>query len=493
MTEVVGVSLGVTAPQAPAGLPLCVDLDGTLLAIDSLQETVVDAVRRDWRVLFRLPGWLLQGRAMLKRHLADAAPVDPALLPYNHDFLDWLKEERRSGRSLILATASDRRTAEAVAAHLGIFDAVIATDGENNLKGAAKADQLCKHFGERGFAYAGNDRADLAVWPRAGGAVVVRANAGVTRRARAMTQVEREFPRKGNRLLLLARAMRLYQWVKNLLVFAAPAAAHQLLVPDILADSLLMFLSFGLTASGIYLMNDVADLPSDRQHPRKRLRPFASGALPVMAGLIGGPALVLLGLLIAAGLGASSLVVLISYAIISTAYSLGLKKLPLVDVFILAGLYTIRIVAGGMATNIFVSHWLLSASGFFFLGLAFLKRFVELNQMDDGASNAGSRRGYGSGDTQVLMMMGVSSGFIACLVLALYVSSEPAIQYYAQPGLLWGVVPLACFWICRLWLSGLRGYVHDDPIVYAAKDWVSRCVLVASALLAIGASVGLGR
>jgi 4-hydroxybenzoate polyprenyltransferase len=369
---------------------------------------------------------------------------------------------------------------------------VIATDSGANLKGAAKAARLAERFGERGFAYAGNDGADLAVWSRAGAAVLVNADPQTTRRARDLVPLEREFPRSGGRLLVLARAMRLYQWVKNLLVFVAPMAAHTLFQPGPFAAALVMFIAFGLTASGIYLLNDVADLPSDRRHPRKRERPFASGALPIVIGLALGPLLIVAGVGLAIALGWKSVVVLTAYAATSIAYSLGMKKLPLVDVFMLAGLYTIRVVAGGVAADVPVSNWLLSASGFFFLGLAFLKRYVELTRVAASEAPGSLRRGYYAGDAAVLQMMGVCSGFVACLVLALYISSEPALKHYAQPDMLWGAVPLLAFWICRLWLSGMRGYVHDDPIVYAAKDWVSWSVVVAMGIVGLGATMGLG-
>jgi 4-hydroxybenzoate polyprenyltransferase/phosphoserine phosphatase len=485
------VEASVSSVESPATdtLPLCVDLDGTLLRIDSLHEATVEAMQRDWRVSFRLVRWLSSGKAELKQHVAEVAATDPALLPYNEQLVEWLRAEKARGRSIVLATASDRRLANAVAAHLGLFHAVIASHDGTNLKGAAKAQRLADRFGERGFCYVGNDAADLAVWRRAGGAVVVNAAPAIVRQARKAAPLERVFPREGNWLRALVRAMRLYQWVKNLLVFVAPLAAHSLLDSGTLLPVVAIFLAFGLTASGIYLLNDIADLRADRSHPRKRNRPFASGELPVAYGLVAGPLLVLAGLITAVVTSQFALAVLLVYAVGSIAYTVELKKKPLVDVFLLAALYTIRVVAGSAAVGVLPSQWLLSASAFFFLGLAFLKRYVELAGPRETGANDLSRRGYLSEDAAVLQTMGICSGFISCLVLALYVSSEPALQLYAQPGVLWGVVPLVAFWVCRLWLSGMRGYVHDDPIIYAARDWVSWCVMACMAILGAVATI----
>lgn len=480
-----------TAGLALDGLPLCVDLDGTLLQVDSLHEIAVGALRRDWWSLFRIPGWLISGKALLKQRLAEAAPVDVDILPYNNELLEWLRAERARGRKVVLATASDQQTAKAVAEHLGVFESVVASDGDSNLKAEAKAERLCAIFGQGRFSYAGNDSADLAVWARAGAAVIVNASPDVARRARLLAPVEREFVRSGNHWVALAKAVRMYQWIKNLLVFAAPLAAHRMLESSTVGHVVTIFIALSLTASGIYLLNDIADLSSDRRHPRKRRRPFASGALPIAYGLILGPLLVIAGLAIAGSLRWSALLVVLSYAAVSIAYSFVLKKLPLVDVFTLAGLYTVRVVAGSIAVGTVASNWLLSASGFFFLGLAFLKRYVELTRAPEGLM-AGWRRGYGAVDATVLQMMGVCSGFVACLVLAMYISSEPALRLYAQPDLLWAVVPLALFWNCRLWLSGIRGYVHDDPIVYAARDWVSWCVIASVVAIGVIATLGVG-
>lgn len=470
-------------------LPLCVDLDGTLLLGDSLHESTINAVRADWRSLFNLPAWLIAGKAIFKRRVSEVAPIDPAELTYNEPFLEWLRSQQTAGRTLVLATAADRLIADRVAAHLGVFESVIASDGTNNLKGSNKADRLCERFGHRGFAYAGNDSADLAVWSSAGAAVVVNADPGVARRARAATTVEREFPRPRGQLAALLRAMRPHQWVKNLLCFVSPLAGHMLFNGDALGRVTAMLVAFSLTASGIYLLNDIADLSADRRHPRKRLRPFASGALPISVGLAAAPLLLLTGFAIGLVLGWGSAFVLVAYALASVGYSAGMKRLPLVDVFMLAGLYTLRIVAGAVAAGAGSSNWLLSTSAFFFLGLAFLKRYVELDRV---ASSANSRRGYVPQDVGMIQTMGIASSFTSCLVLALYISSNPALHYYRQPDLLWGVVALAAFWSCRLWLSAGRGYVHDDPIVYAARDWVSWCVVACSVLVAIAATFGFG-
>ncbi len=453
-------------------LPLCVDLDGTLVQTDTLHEQTLRLLQARPTAAFQLPGWLSGGRSGLKRRIAGEVSLDAATLPYRGDFLQWLRDERAAGRSLILATAADQSIADGVAQHLDLFDEVIGSDGATNLKGQAKADALVDRFGVGGFAYAGDSACDLAVWRQAGAAVLVDPPAAVEREVQ-QDKIERRFGRPKGRARALLKAMRVYQWVKNGLVFLPMIMGHAYGAATVTAAALI-FVAFSLTASGIYLLNDLLDLDADRAHPRKRRRPFASGDLPLSYG-IASPILVLIGLLIASTVNVGSVAVLLVYAGTTTAYSTRLKTLPVVDVFVLAGLYTVRVLAGGVATNIVVSVWLLAFSSFLFLSLAFLKRTGELLAMVADGRDETSRRGYRAGDVGLVESMGVASAFIAVLVLSLYVDTDMASSMYVAPRILWFLVPLVLFWLCRMWFAAIRGQMTDDPIVYAAKEpgsWV---------------------
>ena len=473
--------VGKTA-DATHTLPLCVDLDGTLLAIDTLQEAAVATCLRDPRTLFAIPGWLAQGKARLKAALAERWDFDPALLPYHLDFLAYLQEQKARGRTLVLATAADRRIAQKIADHLGLFDDVIASDGDRNLGGAAKAAALVERFGAKGFVYAGNARADIAVWQEAAAAVVVSASSRVRLVAKTLAPVEQTFDRQGSRAYGLVRALRPYQWVKNLLVFVPLVCVAAFRDAEGWRAAAECFAAFCCIASAIYLLNDIGDLAADRGHPRKSRRPFASGAVPISWGLALAPVLLAMsGVLGWFGGAPRDLAI---YALLSLAYNLKLKEMPLVDIFVLAALYTVRLFGGGEASGYPVSLWLLGFSSFMFLSLALIKRVSELRRVAQQRRPvpeklAAARRGYMTHDIPLLEMMGIASCFTSALVLALYVQSDTAIDSYLHPKLLWSIVPLMLFWQCRLWMSTTRNYMHDDPIVYAARDWVSWAVFAA--------------
>ena len=461
---------------------LCVDLDGTLLLTDSLHEQLVRLLSSRPQSLWSMVGWLRQGRAHFKAEVASRVELDPALLPYNPSLLAYLQEQKQAGRRLVLATAAHRRVAEPIAAHLGLFDDVMCTDGEHNLRGPAKADALRQRFGEQGYSYVGNDAHDLPVWAGARRALVVSADRGLPDRVDASVERVFEAPRAGMRDVL--SAVRVQQWAKNVLVFVPLVTAGLWQAPAPMLAALYTFVLFSLVASGVYLLNDVADLDADRRHERKRTRPLAAGRLPLLPAAAGGAVLILCGLGGAALAGASLSMVLLAYVALTTAYTSVLKTWPLVDVFALAGLYSVRIVAGSVAVGVPLSIWLLSFSGLLFLSLAFLKRYVETSDLErQGRDGLVSRRGYFAAEHQLLMTMGIASSFAAAIVLSLYVDNDTARAIYGSPLALWALVPLTLFWLCRLWLAAGRGCVDDDPVVYAARDWVSRLVLVAGAAI----------
>ena len=244
-------------------------------------------------------------------------------------------------------------------------------------------------------------------------------------------------------------------------------------------SAILMFLAFSAAASGMYLANDLLDLAADRQHARKRSRPFARGALSLHVGLIASPLLLLAGFGLGAATGALPTVLL--YVFGSIAYTFYLKSWPIADVFLLAALYTTRLFGGGIATGYHVSLWLLAFSSFLFLSLAIVKRVSELMTLSSQDGGRAAGWGYRLNDTGILQLIGVASSFASSIVLAFYIQSGLGAGLGTSPTsptLSWALVPLILFWQCRIWLSTARGRMHDDPIIFAAHDWVSWLVAI---------------
>jgi len=472
-------------------LPICVDLDGTLVKTDLLLETFINVVKNDWVNLFRVPAWFFLGKAAAKEKLAKISSIDPATIPYNEKLLEYLKKERLNGGKIVLATASDQQIAGQIALHLGIFDDVVASDGITNLKGEAKTKVLVERYGERGFVYVGNSRTDLKVWQRANSAILVNTGRSIPKAAAALCPVEGEFLDTKSSLQGLIKEARPHQWLKNLLVFISPMAAHLLFNPTTFFHTLLAFVVFCFAASGIYIINDLFDLETDRRHPRKRNRPFASGDLPLQYGLAG-PIFIGIAIALGSALSLEFILIVYVYVTLSLSYSQFLKTKPLVDVFCLALLYTIRVVAGGVVAKSGVSIWLLNFSGFLFLSLGFLKRYAEYSISTNGEKIVlSSRRGYTEHDSLLIIIMGVCSSFVSTLVFAFYVNSTQGVLAYKTAYLMWGIVPLVLFWQLRLWLATVRGYMHDDPVVYAAKDKISYLVMAIVVVIYLLASLGL--
>jgi 4-hydroxybenzoate polyprenyltransferase/phosphoserine phosphatase len=467
-------------PRLNAAVPLCVDLDGTLVRTDMLFESLVAALRRNPLVAFLVPFWLMGGRANLKQHLARHAPFDPAVLPYDEDLVALLRRERAAGRRILLATASDVRIAEAIARHLGVFDEVVASDGRRNLKAGVKAAHLAERFGERGFDYIGNGAADVPVWSRARTAYLVAGRPGMAQRVAAAGAEVRHLERRRGAPWPLVRVLRVHQWAKNLLVFVPLLTAHRLADPQAVNAALLAFVAFSFAASATYILNDLADLEHDRRHPGKRRRALASGELPVWVGTVLAPQLLLLAFVVALPLPPLFLLELGCYTAATVAYSLWLKRIVLVDVFMLAGLYAVRILAGAAAIEVPVSHWLLVFSLFMFLSLALAKRFTELSGLAkrEGIDTPG--RGYRAVDRAPVGIFGAATGTISVLVFALYITSPEVRVLYARPELLWMACPILLYWVTRVWLLAYRDELHEDPVIFALRDPVSLALGVAT-------------
>jgi 4-hydroxybenzoate polyprenyltransferase len=465
--------------------PLCVDLDGTLAKSDTLIDSLLVLARTHPLLLFALPGQLLHGKAALKAFITSHVSLDVAHLPYNRPLLEYLREERARGRALYLVTGADVRLAERVAAHLGIFNGVLGSDGAVNLTGHRKLDRLRAQFGDAEYGYIGNDTPDLPLLAHAAEGMVANPSLGLRMGMRSRgIRPGRIFAERGNGFWSAIRAMRLHQWAKNLLIFLPLLLEHSRDAHRLLS-ALLAFICFSLTASSAYIVNDLLDIEADRRHPQKRLRPFAAGDLSALAGAA--LVAIFLGLAFA---GARLLPLgfggwLLLYLGTTLAYSWYLKRIALVDVLVLSGLYTLRLLAGSAATGSHISHWLAGFSIFLFFSLAIVKRFAELQNVRSSGLPPRNGRGYLVADTDQLRSFGTSSAFAATMVFAIYISSYDVVMLYRHPELLWLIMPLMILWLCRVWLLASRGELNEDPLVFAFTDRMSLAIGVAIAAIAV--------
>lgn len=463
---------------------LCVDLDGTLVKSDTLVDSTLALARYRPSMLLKIPGWLFQGKAALKRNITASVSLDVAHLPYNRELLQYLEQQHAEGRSIYLATAADSALAHRIAAHLDLFDGVLASDGNLNLAGHNKLAAFRKTFGDN-FCYIGNALPDLPLLENCQHPMVANPTRGLRSALRkAKIAPARVFSEKVSPFKAWLKALRIHQWAKNILLFLPMLLGHAI-KPALIAASLLAFVSFGLCASATYVVNDLLDIEADRLHPRKRRRPFASGDLSALTGV--GVILVLLMASLALALTVPHAITRISpdlalrrpyqflvwlgiYAVTTLAYSLRLKRAVLVDVIVLSGLYTIRILAGSAATGVDASAWLGSFSIFFFLSLAFVKRFAELENLRERGGEVAKGRGYHISDLEQLRSLGSASGYVSVAVLTLYISNLDAAQLYTHTKRLWLLIPVLLLWISQLWLLASRGELNEDPVVYAITD-----------------------
>ena len=463
--------------------PLCVDLDGTLVATDTMAEGFVGLLKiAPWRVFGALAA-LASGRPKLKRYLAQNAPVDPATLPYREEVLDEMRRAREDGRQVLLVTASDQRTADAVAAHVGQFDEAIGSDGERNLKANRKAEFLVSRFGVGGFQYVGDSSADLPVWKAANEAIMVCPSSSVRRRAEQSLPKVTVLSKRPNKWKAAVKELRPHQWAKNILLFVPLYFSHQYTNLDLVVTALMAFLAFSFCASSIYVLNDLVDLPADRQHRSKRQRPLAAGTLSIPEGIALSLASLALSITLAAAcVNPKFILVLFGYVALTTAYSFVLKQRMIIDVLTLASLFTYRVMAGGVAVEVKLSPWLLAFSIFFFTSLAFVKRYSELIQVKGVGGHSLKGRNYVPADIPIITSAGPASGLLAVLVFALYINSPAMLEYYSRPEALWGICLILVYWIMRIWFLAARDRMHDDPVLFAVKDKIS---LAAGALVVV--------
>ncbi|MCH2202857.1 MAG: UbiA family prenyltransferase [Fuerstiella sp.] len=448
---------------------------------DVFAEGLLSAVQRHPGRLFYLFTQLPEGYAACKRTLAEIWQPDFDHLPLNEEIVALIHEHRSLGCPVILATATDRIWADQIAGVSSLFDAVLASDGKTNLKGAEKLTairKLCRDNGYRTFSYAGDSPDDIAIWKAADVAYVVSSASRLVRRVRGagLAQVH-VLPRTKNTSREILKALRPWQWVKNSLLFVPLIAAHNAPQFSQVLNAVFAFLMMSLIASGLYVVNDLLDLAEDRCHPVKCRRPFAAGTLPLRYGPVLSAGLLICGFSLAALLlNPLFSAIMALYLVFAVIYSAGLKKVAVADVIFLSALYTLRIVAGGVATDIAVSDWLLTLSVFLFTSLAFAKRHAELLRLQSESKIRAQGRGYVVSDLDLVRQFGMISGYIAVLVFALY-AADPRIQsQYSRPSVLWLVCPVALFWISHIWVSATRGLLNEDPIVFALKNRVSLLV-----------------
>lgn len=480
----------LTTNTAEKELPLCVDLDGTLIATDTLHEAFLILLKSKPWIIFLLPFWLLKGRYYFKEKIYSSSVPDFSTFPFNREVLKFVKSEAEKGRKIVLATATFESLAKRAAEQIGIFSEVYGSKDSINLKSKNKRDKLVLLFGEKGFDYIGDSNSDLEVFASARFSYLVNPSKSLQSKAESTSNVKMIFSEKYNIFKLVIKQIRVYQWVKNILIFLPMLMAHIISQVNLFQNTTFAFFAFSFLASSVYVLNDLLDLESDRKHPRKKNRPLASGKLPILLGLIMAPMLFLMGFGISLFfLHPIFTATLAVYFALTTAYSFALKKIYILDIILLASLYTIRLIAGAAATQVAISPWLLGFSMFLFMSLATVKRYTELLVMKQNNREKTSGRGYYTDDIELLLAAGVGSGLISVMVFALYANSKETLALYSNPHLLYGAAPLLLYWILRIWFKAHRGEMNDDPIVFTGKDPASYFIGLLIVILVIGAAL----
>jgi len=476
-------------PDSVLMRPLCVDLDGTLVKSDTLVDSLLVLLRTHPQSALKTLRWVLAGKAAFKAQVSNLVSLDVAHLPYNRPLLTYLEQERGQGRRIYLATGADSRLAESIAAFLGIFDGVLASDGSTNLTSSNKLASLRAEFPGEDFDYIGNARPDLPLLEHAGAAMLANPHASLEALIKSRNvNIHRHFEDRLPRRKAFLKAIRVHQWAKNVLVFVPLLLAHELKLPLIL-HAVLAFFCFSLCASSTYIVNDLLDLEADRKHPKKRYRPFAAGDLQVATGVAIILAFLTLGILGALFLPSAFLGWLVLYLIVTLSYSLALKRVVLVDVIVLSGLYTVRMLAGGAATGTTISTWLAGFSVFLFFSLAMVKRFSEMQNLRERGNVPSNGRGYLISDIEQLRSFGTASAYAAVVVFSLYISGSNVTTLYHHPVRMWLIVPLMLLWISRVWLLASRGEMNEDPVIFAMTDRMS--LLIGLAVIAIAVFAAL--
>lgn len=467
-------------------LPLVIDLDGTLTPTDTLLESIIQLGKQHPFDLLKLPFWLMKGRSCFKANIANRSTLSVINLPYRSNLVEYLREQKQSGRQLILATAANSRIADAVAEHLGLFDTVLSSSEHRNLKGTEKLIAIQQSIGTQ-FVYAGDSKADLPIWKAAQAAILVNTSDSISNTVRKSTPIEQEFRADKFDIKVWLKAIRVHQWFKNLLLFVPLLTAFSFQEIDKLQTIILAFFAFSLTASATYIGNDLWDLNNDRTHPRKKYRAFASAQISILKGIVLATGLFVLGIGLAINVSLNFFWMLLLYLVITITYTWVLKTYVLIDVIVLSLLYTLRIIAGSVAVEVPISSWLLAFSVFIFLSLALVKRCSELISLQQRGKEVTQGRDYRTSDLTVLWPLGVGSALSAVVVFGLFISAAETQSRYATPQGLWLVAVGLIYWLARLWIKTSRGEMHDDPLVFAIRNFGSRVTIFAMITVTIAA------
>lgn len=469
---------------------LCVDLDGTLVKSDTLVDSLLLLARTYPLKALQAPLWLRGGKAALKARVASHVQLDAAHLPYNRKVLDYLMQQHGQGRKIYLTTGADSQLARHIAAHIGIFEGVLASDGETNLTGHNKLASFQQHFPEQGFDYIGNARPDLPLLAHSGEAMVANPDAALERLLRRdKIPVAHRFEDRAPFTKAFLKAIRLHQWAKNVLIFVPMLLAHSLRLPLVL-NALLAFLCFSLCASATYIVNDLLDIEADRRHHKKRLRPFASGDLSPKAGVAISAAFLATAFALAIALLPYAFAGWLGLYLVTTlCYSLYFKRVMLLDVILLSGLYTLRLLAGGAATGVDLSPWLGAFSVFLFLSLAMVKRFSELQNIRARGQSLSNGRGYLLTDIEQLRSFGTASAYASVVIFALYINGKDVAALYNHPVRMWLMTPLMILWLSRIWMLASRGELDEDPVIFAVTDRMSLLIGAAMVVVAVLATL----
>jgi 4-hydroxybenzoate polyprenyltransferase len=457
-------------PKTPA---LCVDLDGTLIKSDTFLDAMLTLFRRSPVTALLSTFSLLRGKAAFKAEIARHITLDPAALPYNRPLLNHLRAEHAAGRDIYLATAANEKQARGIAAYLGIIAGVFASRESVNLRQGAKLEELQRQFPE-GFDYVGNATPDIPVLAQAKTGMLANPSPGLSARLKLQqVKIHRIFEDRAPWFRTLLKVTRVRQWPKNFLIFLPVLLAHRITDRHKLLAAFIAFLSFSLVASTSYILNDMLDVEADRNHPTKRERPFAAGDLSPQAGIA--LMFILAGVAVALAwtLPLQFTFWLSAYFVTTVTYSLLLKKIALLDVVTLAGLYTVRLIVGGAASEVPLSPWLGGFSIFFFLSLAMVKRYAELDNLRREGRSPANERGYFLEDMEQLRSFGTASAYASIVIFTLYINNSEITHLYTRAHRLWMLIPVLILWISRIWLLAHRGKLDEDPVVFALTDRLS--------------------
>jgi 4-hydroxybenzoate polyprenyltransferase len=463
--------------------PLVVDLDGTLISTDVLMEQLFILLKRKPYFIFPIIIWFFQGYAKLKLEITKRVELNPDILPYKDEVIQFVKEQKKTGRKIILATAAQIENAEIIGNYIGIFDEIIATTPNYNLRGNNKRLILNQKFGERKYDYIGDAYIDLNVWKSARKAILVEPSKDLISRTKQITEIDKIFYAKDSRFNIFLRSIRINQWIKNILIFVPTLLAHNFEL-NILLQLLISFILFSIVSSSVYLINDLYDLESDRKHPIKKNRPLAAGQMHLSTGLYYSMAFLTLSLIICFFFFSNSLFyILILYFISNLFYSLYFKYQPIFDIILLSFLYTIRLFAGGIIANVIISDWLISFSMFFFLSLATLKRYAELKIYENNMLTGSTVRGYSINDIQFLFISGIALSITSTLIFILYLQSDKVTKLYSHPQYLIVIAIILITFLLRTWFNVGKKFKTDNPIEMVLSDKVNYILLTIGVII----------